>query len=50
MNKMTVVKVASVAGMLLGMAGTLVSSWSGQKMTDAKIAEEVDKAVKNQTN
>lgn len=46
---MKLVKVASVAGMALGMVGTIVSGWAGEKATQAKIVEEVAKAVKNQT-
>lgn len=42
------VKVASVLGMALGLAGTLVSNWAGQKSMDDTIAKKVAEALANQ--
>jgi biopolymer transport protein ExbB/TolQ len=47
---MNIVKIASIAGTVLGIAGTLVSSWAGQKATDEAIAKKVAEALANQGN
>lgn len=43
------VQVVSIVGTVLGIAGTLLSSWAGQKTTKETIAKEVEEALKNQT-
>lgn len=47
---MNIVKIASIAGTVLGIAGTLVSSWAGQKAMDETIAKKVTEALANQNN
>ena len=47
---MNIVKIASIAGTVLGIAGTLVSSWAGQKAMDETIAKKVTEALANQSN
>lgn len=42
-----VVKIISIAGTVLGLVGTLVSSWAQQKTIDDTIAREVEKALNN---
>lgn len=44
-----IVKVASIAGTVLGIAGTLLSSWAGQKTTKETIAKEVADALAKQS-
>ena len=44
-----VIRVASIVGTALGLVGTIVSSWAGEKARDAKIVEEVAKALAEQT-
>lgn len=41
--KINVVKVANIAGMALGIAGTLLTSWAGQKTAKETIVKEVAK-------
>ena len=45
-----IVKVASIAGTVLGIAGTLISSWAGQKTTEATVAKKVAEALAEQSN
>ena len=40
-----VIKMIGTGMMILGMAANVVSSWVDRKVTDAKIAEEVEKKV-----
>ena len=47
--KLPVVKVLSIAGTVLGIAGTLVSGIASQKTQEAKINEAVSKALADQT-
>lgn len=47
---MNIVKIASIAGTVLGVAGTLISSWAGQKAMDETIAKKVTDALANQNN
>ena len=47
---MNIVKIASIAGTVLGVAGTLVSTWAGQKAMDETIAQKVTEALANQNN
>ena len=48
--KINIVKVASIAGTVLGLAGTLISSWAGQQSTKAEIAKQVADAFAEQNN
>lgn len=45
---MNIIKIASIAGTVLGIAGTLVSSWAGQKANEETIAQKVAEALANQ--
>lgn len=45
---MNIVKIASICGTLLGIAGTLVSGWAGQKAMDQTVAKKVAEALANQ--
>lgn len=47
---MNIVKIASIAGTVLGIAGTLISGWAGQKSMDETIAKKVNEALANQNN
>lgn len=47
---MNIVKIASIAGTVLGIAGTLVSTWAGQKSMDETIEKKVLEALANQAN
>lgn len=47
--KLDVVKIASIAGTVLGIAGTLVSSWAGQKGRDEEIAKRVAETLAEQS-
>lgn len=46
--KIDVIKVVSVIGTLLGVAGTLVSSYATQKQQDETIAKKVAEALAKQ--
>lgn len=46
--KINIVKVASLAGTLLSLAGMLVSGWAGQKATDEEIAKGIAEAFAKQ--
>lgn len=48
MNEKTI-KAIGFFATLAGMALTLVSNWAGEKQQKAQIAEEVAKAIQNQT-
>lgn len=48
--KINIVKVASIAGTVLGIAGTLISGWAGQKSTKETIAKQVAEALAEQSN
>lgn len=43
-----IVKVAKVTGMLLGIAGTMISTWANNKSTDDTIAKKVADAFAEQ--
>lgn len=46
----TVAKVVGIAGTVVGLAGTLMSNWAGEKKTDETIAKKVAEALaKSQT-
>lgn len=45
----TVTKVLTIAGTVLGIAGTVVSGIASQKMQESKINEAVAKALADQT-
>lgn len=45
--KVNVVKVVGVAGTVLGLAGTLLSSWVTQKKMDETIEKKVTEALLN---
>lgn len=46
--KIDIVKVANIAGMALGFAGTILTSWAGHKTMKANIAKEVAKTLVDQ--
>lgn len=48
--KINVVKVVNVAATVLGIAGTLLSGWAGQKTMKENIAKEVSKALAEKMN
>jgi hypothetical protein len=48
--KINVVKVANIAGTVLGIAGTLLTGWAGQKAAKETIAKQVAEAVAEQMN
>lgn len=48
--KINIVKVASIAGTVLGIAGTLISGWAGQKTMQDTVAKQVAEALGNQAN
>jgi len=48
--KINIVKVASIAGTVLGIAGTLISGWAGNKATKEAIAKQVAEALAEQSN
>lgn len=43
-----IVKVANIAGTVLGIAGTLLTGWAGQKTAKETIAKQVAEALANQ--
>lgn len=45
--KIDLAKVATVGGLLLGFAGSILASWAGERRMEATIAEEVAKATEN---
>ena len=45
--KIDLAKVATVGGLLLGFAGSILASWAGERRMETTIAEEVAKATKN---
>lgn len=45
MKKLNATTLLGIASMVLGVVGTLVSNIASQKQMDAKIAEEVKKAL-----
>lgn len=45
----TIVKVANIAATLLGVAGTVLSGWAGQKAMQDSVAKEVAKAFAEQS-
>jgi hypothetical protein len=45
-----IVKVASIAGTVLGIAGTLISGWAGQKTTQETIEKKVAEALAEKAN
>ncbi len=47
---MNIVKVAQIAGTVFGIAGTLLSTWAGQKTAKETIAKQVAEAIANQAN
>ena len=44
-SKIDVVKVVSVTASVLGVIGTLLSGWAGQKQTEATIDKKVAEAM-----
>lgn len=44
-----IVKIASVAGTVLGIAGTLISGWAGNKTNKETIAKQVAEALAEQS-
>ena len=46
----TIVKVVNIAGTVLGIAGTLLTGWAGQKTMKENIANEVSKALADRMN
>ena len=50
MDAKTVIKIISLTTSIAGMALNLVNGWAAEKQMDAKIAEEVAKALTNATN
>lgn len=44
-NKIDMVKLIGFAGMLLGGAATLISSWAQEKQMEQTIEEKVDEAL-----
>lgn len=47
MLNVNLVKVATVAGSVLSLAGTAISAWANSKVTEEKIAKQVEEALKN---
>lgn len=45
----TIIKIASLGGMVLSLAGTLLSGHANSKEQEKKIADEVAKAIANQS-
>jgi hypothetical protein len=45
-----IVKVVNVVGSVLGIAGTLLTGWAGQKAMKENIAKEVAKALAEKVN
>ena len=43
--KINIVKVANIAASVLGIAGTILSGWAGQKTMKESVAKEVSKAL-----
>ena len=43
-----IVKVVNIAGTVLGIAGTLLTGWAGQKAAKETIAKQVAEALANQ--
>lgn len=49
-SKIDVVKVVTVTASVLGIAGTLLSGWAGQKQNEATIEKKIAEALsKNQS-
>ncbi len=48
--KINIVKVVNIAGTVLGIAGTLLTGWAGQKSAKETIAKQVAEALANQAN
>lgn len=48
--KFNIVKVANVAGTVLGIAGTILTGWAGQKAAKETIAKQVAEAVAEKFN
>lgn len=46
--KFDIVKVANGVGMALGVVGTILTAWAGQKAMKATVAKEVAEALVNQ--
>jgi hypothetical protein len=46
--KIDIVKVASIAGTVLGIIGTVVSGWAGRKTMDETITKRVTEALAEQ--
>lgn len=46
-NKVDVIKIISTAGMVLGMVGTLLSNYAGEKNMEKTVSEKVNEALKN---
>lgn len=46
--KFNIVKVASIAGTVLGIAGTLLSGWAGQKTMKQTVSKQVSEALAKQ--
>lgn len=46
--KFNIVKVANIAGTVLGIAGTLLTGWAGQKAAKETIAKQVAEALAKQ--
>ena len=44
----TIIKIASLGGMVLSLAGTLLSGHASSKEQEQKIAQEVARAIANQ--
>lgn len=45
--KIDMVKVATIGGMVLSIAGTIAASWANDQKMNDKITKEVEKAVEN---
>lgn len=48
--RIDIVKVVNIAGTVLGIAGTVLSAWAGQKTMNRNIAKEVSKALADKAN
>lgn len=48
MNKLNIVKVAKIGGMLLSIGGMVVSSWVGSKENEQTLQKIVDERLKQQ--
>lgn len=45
--KIDLARVATVGGLLLGFAGSILASWAGERKMEETITKEVEKAVKS---